>query len=131
MAQRDNISFKRFWPGIIWFIVLMVLICTPGKHLPKSKFLAEIFFDKLVHVGCFALLVWLFYYPFAKSSLPITAKSNYLIKICLSAITLYGAGVLTYMTGWPIRWGRYWPLLRLNGGRQRPKAERLLYFRLF
>jgi VanZ family protein len=86
MAQQAHIRFKRFWPGISWFIVLMVLICTPGKNLPESKFLSEIFFDKIVHVGCFALLAWLFYYPIAKTGLPASVKRHYLIKICLSTI---------------------------------------------
>jgi VanZ family protein len=86
MYQQQNITVRSFLPGILWFIVLMVLICMPSKHLPQSKFFAEIFLDKLVHVGCFALLVWLFYYPFAKSSLPKVAKNNYLVKITLSTI---------------------------------------------
>jgi VanZ family protein len=86
MYQQQHITVRSFLPGIIWFIVLMVLICMPSKHLPQDKFFAGIFLDKLVHVGCFALLVWLFYYPFAKSSLPKAAKNNYLVKITLSAI---------------------------------------------
>jgi VanZ family protein len=86
MYQQQKITVRNFLPGIIWFIVLMVLICMPSKHLPQNKFLAAIFLDKLVHVGCFALLVWLFYYPFAKSSLSKVAKNNYLVKITLCAI---------------------------------------------
>lgn len=86
MFRQHYIAFRRFWPGIIWFIIVMVLICTPKKHLPESKFLAKIFFDKLVHIGCFALLVWFFYYPFAKSSLTPSVKYHYLIRLTLCAI---------------------------------------------
>lgn len=59
---------------------------TPGSQLPKSNLFGIIYFDKLVHVGCFTLLVWLFYYPFAKSGQSQTAKNHYLIKLTLSAI---------------------------------------------
>lgn len=86
MTQQTHIPFKRFWPGIIWFVVLMVLICTPGNHLPSSKFLIEISFDKMVHVGVFAILAWLFYYPIAKTDWPKAVKHHYLIKICVSTI---------------------------------------------
>jgi VanZ family protein len=86
MTQQTHIPFKRFWPGIIWFVVLLVLICTPGNHLPSSKFLIEISFDKMVHVGAFALLAWLFYYPVAKTDWPAAVKRHYLIKICVSTI---------------------------------------------
>lgn len=64
----------------------MVIICLPQKDLPQNKFLAIPFFDKIVHIGCFSLLVWLFYYPFAKSSLPQATKYNNLIKLALCAI---------------------------------------------
>ena len=84
MTQQTHIKFKRFWPAIIWFIILMVLICTPGNHLPKNKFLLEISFDKMVHVGSFALLAWLFYYPIAKTDWSSVVKRHYLIKICLA-----------------------------------------------
>jgi VanZ family protein len=86
MEQRHPIPFRRFLPGIGWFCVVMVLICTPKQHLPQSKFLLDIAFDKMVHVVCFTLLVGLFYYPIAKSNLSQRAKWDYLIKLCLSAI---------------------------------------------
>jgi VanZ family protein len=86
MHRPNNIVFWRFLPGIAWFCIVMVLICLPKEHLPKNKFLLEIAFDKMVHVGCFALLVWLFYYPIAKSGLPAAQKRHYRIKLAIAAV---------------------------------------------
>ena len=63
-----KISFKKFIPGIAWFFIVLVLICLPGKEIPKVGWLININFDKAVHVGVFGLLTILFCRPFYKSS---------------------------------------------------------------
>ena len=51
--------------ALLWFLFISVLFFLPGSALPKAGWLDAIYFDKLVHCGFFALLVflWLFYFP--------------------------------------------------------------------
>jgi VanZ family protein len=78
------LSIKKFIPGIAWFFVVLVLVCTPGYNLPKvDKWLIEISYDKLIHVGIFGILALLFMYPIAKSTLSKKEKWHYCIKIAL------------------------------------------------
>ena len=40
---------KKFYPGIAWFVLVLVLICIPGYDLPKvDNWLIEINFDKFI-----------------------------------------------------------------------------------
>ena len=88
--QDKELHIKKFIPGIAWFFVILTLVCIPGYDLPKvDKWLIEINFDKMVHVGIFTVLVYLFVLPLAKSSLPLKEKWHYAIKITLAA-AVYG-----------------------------------------
>ncbi len=79
------LSIKKFIPGIAWFFVVLILVCTPGYNLPKvDKWLIEISYDKLIHVGIFGILALLFMYPIAKSTLDKKEKWHYCIKIALA-----------------------------------------------
>ncbi len=51
-----------FAPAIIWFIISTILLTLPGSDIPKAGWLDKIYFDKIVHVGMFALLsvLWCF-----------------------------------------------------------------------
>jgi VanZ family protein len=80
-------SIKKFIPGIVWFFFVLIIVCTPGENLPKvDNWLIKIDYDKLIHVGIFALLAYLFMYPIAKSSLLVKEKWHYFIKIALATI---------------------------------------------
>ncbi len=79
-----KISFKRFIPGIIWFLILLYIMCVPGKDIPKIDWLAGINFDKVVHIGVFALLAILFSWPFYNSSLNNKQRIQYFIKIAIA-----------------------------------------------
>jgi len=84
-----KISFKNFIPGIAWFFVVMVLICLPGKDIPKIGWLTSINFDKAVHVGIFGLLAVLFCWPFYNSSFSNKQRLQYFIKIAI-ATSIWG-----------------------------------------
>jgi len=84
-----KISFKNFIPGIAWFFVVMVLICLPGKDIPKIDWLTSINFDKAVHVGVFGLLAVLFCWPFYNSSFSNKQRLQYFIKIAI-ATSIWG-----------------------------------------
>ncbi|MBO9618851.1 MAG: VanZ family protein [Niabella sp.] len=45
--------------ALIYFIVTVILLTLPGSDFPKADFLEKIHFDKWVHIGMFALLVFL------------------------------------------------------------------------
>ena len=83
METVKEISFKRFIPGIIWVLVVLVLIMMPANDIPKSEFLFEINFDKFVHAGIFGLLAILFCWPFYKTTISRKRKISYFIIIAI------------------------------------------------
>ncbi len=92
MASSNNspfkqIGIKKFFPGIAWFFVVLTLVCIPGYDLPKvDNWMIQINYDKLIHVGIFAVLAFLFMQPIAKSPLSKKEKWHYFIKIALATI---------------------------------------------
>ena len=83
MQPAKQVSFIKFIPGIIWFIVVLTLIWMPGRDIPKSEFLFEIDFDKFVHAGIFGVLAILFCWPFYKTGISSQRKIRYFIVIAL------------------------------------------------
>ncbi len=82
----NGLQVKKFIPGIAWFLIVLVLICLPGSDIPTVEtWLNDIYFDKWVHAGLFAVLTLLFIYPVSKTSLPLPAKKNMAVKIAIAA----------------------------------------------
>ncbi len=80
-----QIGIKKFIPGIAWFFVILIIICTPGDKLPEvDNWLIQINYDKLIHLGVFAVLAFLFMRPIAISFLAKKEKWQYCIKIAVS-----------------------------------------------
>ncbi|MBC7875034.1 MAG: VanZ family protein [Ferruginibacter sp.] len=78
---------SKFIPGIAWFFLVLTLVCIPGFNLPKvDSWLIEINFDKLIHVGLFAVLAYLFMYPLAKLNLSPKERWHYIIKIAIATV---------------------------------------------
>lgn len=75
-----------FIPAAAWFIIASILFFLPGEDIPEVSFLDLIYFDKWVHIGLFAGLVFLSALPFIKAG-KCTVKL--LIKISIMFI-LYG-----------------------------------------
>lgn len=75
-----------FIPAIAWFIIASILFFLPGKDIPEVSFLDLIYFDKWVHVGLFAGLVFLSALPYIKAG---KCTTNLLIKISIIFIA-YG-----------------------------------------
>jgi hypothetical protein len=83
-------SGKKFIPGAAWFIFVLILLFLPGSDLPSVGGWANlIYFDKWVHTGLFAVLAFLFMYPFSRSGLTPSEKWHYLLRIALAA-SLWG-----------------------------------------
>lgn len=77
---------KKFIPGIAWFFLVLILICLPGSRIPPvDTWLNDIYFDKWVHAGLFAVLTFLFIYPVTKLSIPQLVKKNTASKIAIAA----------------------------------------------
>ncbi|HRI25154.1 MAG TPA: VanZ family protein [Ferruginibacter sp.] len=86
-SQIQHIPVKKFYPGIAWFVLVLVLVCIPGYDLPKvDNWLIEINFDKFIHLGLFAVLAYLFMRPVVASGMTAVTKWNYLVKITIATI---------------------------------------------
>jgi len=85
-SVSKSLQFKKFIPAIAWFFVILVLICIPGKDLPKVNWLDNIDFDKIVHIGVFGILTVLFCFPFYKTYFTKSRKILYFIIIALLVI---------------------------------------------
>ncbi len=75
-------------PAIGWLLLVTLLLVLPGQAFPQETWLSNIQFDKIVHIGLFAVLTWLFcrglYQTFPQARL----KSNF-IYIAPAAV-VYG-----------------------------------------
>ena len=79
-----NITIIKFLPGIAWFLLVLILICLPGKSIPQAGWLDFVDFDKFVHAGLFGGMVFLFCRPFRKADLGRDAKINLFIRIAMA-----------------------------------------------
>ncbi|MCD6111637.1 MAG: VanZ family protein [Bacteroidales bacterium] len=60
-------TYKRFLPGILWGIFMLVLTGIPGNYFPRIPSFLELFSpDKLVHVFLFLVFCFLILYGFIK-----------------------------------------------------------------
>lgn len=58
------LAIKKYGPGIAWFFVVAVLLFMPGSDMPKADdWLKKIYFDKIVHIGLFTVMGFLFSMP--------------------------------------------------------------------
>lgn len=58
-----KIQTKSFVPALIGLIVATLLFCLPGDQFSKAGWLEELELDKVVHIGLFAMLVFLWCLP--------------------------------------------------------------------
>lgn len=59
-----TIQTKSFVPAVGAFVVATLLFCLPGDRLSEAGWLEDLELDKVVHVGLFAGLVFLWCLPF-------------------------------------------------------------------
>jgi hypothetical protein len=58
-----KIQTKSFVPAIGGLVVATLLFCLPGDRLSEAGWLEDLELDKVVHVGLFAMLVFLWCLP--------------------------------------------------------------------
>jgi len=73
-------------------IVIYVLLTMPDNDIPKLGFLDEIYFDKWVHAGIFAMLTFLFSWPFRKLYPP-----PYRLFISIAILALFYGVAMEYV----------------------------------
>ncbi|HCL05798.1 MAG TPA: hypothetical protein DHW64_07475 [Chitinophagaceae bacterium] len=84
----------RFIPAFIFLIITIILLCLPGNNgFPGSWWFRKIpQFDKLVHIGMFGMLCFLFHLPAWKSSLQNGARQRWFWLVSVGSI-VYGTGM--------------------------------------
>jgi len=78
------------FPAIVWLIISTVLLTLPGSSFPKEDWLSKICFDKWVHIGMFAIMVFLCCWAVMKMG-KSNLKKLFLIVTILSLA--YGIGM--------------------------------------
>jgi VanZ family protein len=81
MLQWKIFQYKGV--AITWLIIMCILFFLPGSALPKAEWLDKINFDKIVHIGLFAVLIFLW-----RSSFNWKLKNYNLLLLC--SAFLYG-----------------------------------------
>jgi hypothetical protein len=84
-----KIRVNTFWPAILGFILATLLFCLPGDRFSKAGWLEELELDKVVHVGLFAMLVFLWCVPLRSRIREVNRLSKMYIWITLSFVS-YG-----------------------------------------
>ncbi len=60
--------FRSRYSAIGWFLLMTVLFFIPGSSIPKQNWLTYVQFDKIVHIGLFAVLLFLWRGAFESSA---------------------------------------------------------------
>ncbi len=82
------------WLALGWFVIMCILFFLPGSVLPKeNEFLAFLHVDKIVHIGLFAIFVFLIKCSFTSTLF----KYNILL---IAATGLYGYAVELIQKKW-------------------------------
>jgi len=68
---------KSKWLALGWLILISILFFLPGSALPKNNWFNLIHIDKWVHVGMFAVLLFLWRSAFT----PVTRNHNLMLLI--------------------------------------------------
>ena len=133
---------RKFWPGVAWLFLILLLLLLPSSDLPKPKdWMDKIHFDKMVHAGLFGVLVFLWLFPVFLSTRTYKAKRNLSIFfiICVSlfgiitellqsyfsptrqfdwidwAADTVGAAIAVYITRWIANWAnKHFPRTQQN-----------------
>jgi hypothetical protein len=82
--------FNGFTPAILWWAFVLILMCTPGRDLPKLGSWTELIsLDKIIHICIFGFMAYLFMRPLALREIPARIKQQNFLKIAI-CISLWG-----------------------------------------
>ncbi len=78
-----RLGLKNLFQALPGFFVVLILVTIPGKDLPTpDNWMIAIDYDKLIHIGVFGFLAFLFMCPFGKSLLPPKQKTALFYTLC-------------------------------------------------
>lgn len=80
------------WPAIVWLTISTFLLILPGSSLPKNDWMGKLWLDKWIHVGLFAIMVFLWCWAMTRFEAdPAKRKKRFLLIaiLCLA----YGIGM--------------------------------------
>jgi hypothetical protein len=81
-SSSAALSFRKFIPAIIWFVLVFVLLCLPGDNLPEiDNWLQSLHPDKIVHVFLFGVMSYLFMAPPGRAGFTDGKKMTIFIAI--------------------------------------------------
>jgi VanZ family protein len=75
--------FRSKWLAISYFLFINILFYLPGSALPKNNWMQQIHIDKWVHIGIFAVLIFLWRGAFNR-------KEPYYNGVLLFLVLLFG-----------------------------------------
>ena len=94
--RTGSFSSKIFKPNFIypvsWLIISTILLTLPGSAFPKENWLEKIWFDKWVHIGMFAIMVFLWCWSVLRLNYGIEKLKNIFLVIAIVWL-LYGTGM--------------------------------------
>jgi VanZ family protein len=78
--------FRSKTVAISWLLIMCILFFLPGSAFPTENWLSKIYFDKLVHIGLFTILIFLW-----RSSFDFEFSNYHLVLLFFALI--YGLAV--------------------------------------
>jgi len=82
--------FKTYVPAVLWTLLLLVLLCTPGKDLPDLCDWTELIkLDKWLHILFFGMVAFFFMLPLMQKNLTRPTLQQRFLKITL-AVCVWG-----------------------------------------
>jgi len=85
--------FRSRWLAAFWLLIMTVLFVLPGSAFPEERWFDKVYFDKWVHVGLFAVLLFLW-----RSSIASPMKSYSMMLLCIAL--LYGLSIEVIQGAW-------------------------------
>jgi len=100
-----TLLFRKLWTAIVWALFILILVGTPGQHIPEiTSFWEWIGFDKIVHVLIFAPFTFLILNGVRQQYL--VSSRRYLYALIAVGVSL-AYGLLTEVLQAHVFVGRY------------------------
>jgi hypothetical protein len=80
---------RHFIPAVIWFGLIMFLLCLPGNDVPEEPWFSRYSLDKVVHAGLFGILTFLICFGVVKLPLSEIRKRHYYVRLAL-CVSIWG-----------------------------------------
>lgn len=87
-----RLRFRYLLPALLWFVVITIVVITPGDSLPKSNLFDIPYLDKLIHFSIFFIFAVLLYIGFHKQS------ETYIIKRMILTFTIVAGAAYSIIT---------------------------------